>query len=173
LRLDLEPGTYRVVSWANHGDNVTMNNHETAHIDDGTTAHLTYGSINGGMVGGGDALYYAPAAPVGTRAVDSGAGHYYTMHVDSATGHEGTLDFRHAHRRIEVYVNGFPGGRMPIIELTGLPSAIKFLGMDAHDAGHGTVTARVGAQPTTFTANGKQETYALSAFHAFYLHLED
>ncbi len=174
LRLKLEPGVYRVVSWANHGENTRMNRHETAHLVPGDS-HLTYHSIMpNGRTGDGDALYYAPAGDPVTRASSHGAGEYYTMEVHPETGHEGTLDFRHAHRRIEVYVKGFDsnGSTTPVIELGGLPSAIGFIGMEKH-AGQGLVTAQLASQMGTVVSGDREERVAVSPFHVFYLHTAD
>ncbi len=111
LRLSLSPGTYRVVSWGNHGTNTNMYGHENAYTAD-IPSRVTYGTINtvGGvrMTGNGDELYYAPRTVGTTRAnAPTGEAEHYVMVVDPVTGHEGTLDFGHAHRSIEVFVRGF------------------------------------------------------------------
>jgi hypothetical protein len=66
--------------------------------------------------------------------VGTGAGNEtgeYIMTV-SEKGHEGTLDFRHAHREVRVRVKNFSdgeGGHTPIVQLTDLPHGLTFGGM--------------------------------------------
>ncbi len=166
VRLKLDPGVYRIVSWANSGVNTELKNHESCY--GGGNAYVTYGSISAGRTGNGDALYYAPNSVNTTRS--GNAQGEFVITVDPKTGYEGTLDFRHAHRIVEVYVKGFEesGSTTPDIELTGLPQGLTFLGM-GELAGTGPVTAEIGSE--MMEMNGSQ--YSLARFKVFYLNAAD
>lgn len=167
LRLALDPGEYQVVSWGNTSDVRTKFNHLLTARDERTW--LDYHTITAGVTGNGDPLYYGPGfAADGTRA----AAQHYTLTVDPVTGHESTLDFSHAHRRVEVYVRGFSGSdgsTTPTVRLTGLPAGLEFLGMSRLTQDNDPVTSELVSRRVTLAS----KDYALAPFDVFYLHLAD
>jgi hypothetical protein len=168
-RLWLEPGTYRVVSWGNSGS------HTSLPVDnDRPFETVTYNTISNGTTGDGDALYYAPRHTRDSEG-DSNGVDRYVMVVDPVNGHRGTLDFRHAHRRIEVYVRGFDhnGNTAPRVRLTGLPAGLTYHGMNSLEE-NTLVDAEVDTEMVRITRPGYgTSNYALSPFHVFYLDAED
>lgn len=182
LRLRLDPGTYRVVSWGNSGGGTRMNDHHAVYTHG--HGHICYSDITDGMACNGDALYYAPNSVKITRegrrtrqsSSQSGGNDLgeYIMVVDPQTGHEGTLDYRHAHRHIEVFVKGFSGSdgsSTPVIRLNGLPEGLTFLGMERH--GENLVSSELASQMVSVGIGGRQGEFALSPFRVFYLHAGD
>ncbi len=177
LRLSLEPGTYHVVSWGNHGTNTSMYRYEDAYDND-ILSRVSYSTINKvgqhRITGDGDELYYAPHGLGATRAdADAGSGtaeaDHYVMEVDPVDGHEGILDFGHAHRSIEVFVKGFSSnGMTPIIQLEGLPDGLNYLGMKKLEGG-GLVTSEVPSEVVNISAGPLSAKYALSDFETFYM----
>ncbi|MDR2912815.1 MAG: FimB/Mfa2 family fimbrial subunit [Alistipes sp.] len=167
LHLSLAAGTYRVVSWGNSGNGTKFNALDTPYNN---YSWLDYTDIRDNKTGNGDALYYAHHAGTATGADDE-----YTMTVDPSTGHEGTLDFHHAHRRIEIYVKGFSasGSNTPLIRLSGLPTGLSFLGMRPHTSSD-RVTSELASQMVTVGASrAAAGAYALSPFNVFYLNTGD
>lgn len=173
LRLSLEPGTYHVVSWGNQGTNTHMYRPEDAYNTQ-VLSVISYGLINmigqQRMTGNGDELYYAPRTVGATRAnAPTGDAEHYIMEVDPVTGHEGTLDFGHAHRSVEVFVKGFSSnGTAPIIQLEGLPDGLNYLGMRGLETG-GLVTSEVPSEVVNISAGPLSGKYALSDFNTFYM----
>ncbi len=172
----LEPGEYRVISWGNTGTHTDHTDLEY-HYKPDRNAHISYNTIEDGKVGSADALYYAPNTVNhrhgrGTR-LGTGSGNdagEYEMTV-TRRGHEGTLDFRHAHRTVNVYVRNFndgEGGHTPVVRLTDLPHGLNFGGMSLIQGAE-----RVNAELNTemVTVDGKQ--YARASFNTFLFHLED
>jgi hypothetical protein len=177
IKTTLEVGEYRVISWGNVGE-ATAHNDADYNYSAERNAHVSYRAVADGMVGSSDALYYAPNTVDhrhGSRAVELGSGQgneagEYILNV-TRMGHEGNLDFRHAHRTVNVYVRNFSdgqGGTTPTIQLTDLPSGLNFNGMSLIDGGE-----RVNAElPTRMVAvDGK--SYALASFNTFLFHLND
>ncbi len=175
VRMNLPPGEYRVVSWGNTGSH-------TSHLDidfnykDGADAVVTYNDIVDGKIRhGGDALYYAPNS-VSMSRMGTGQGNEdgeYIMTV-SEDGHEGTLDFRHAHRRLDVFVKNFndgEGSQTPVVQTANIPQGLSFTGMKPID--RDLVTAELQSEMVTVEYDGKEEYYALAAVHGFYQKVGD
>lgn len=160
LQLTLPAGTYRLVSWANSTSATQINDLNT-HYD--VPTWLDYSRVNTGrLVDQCDPLFYAP---------DNNRGEY-EFFVDPEDGHEGILYFRHAQRRVLVYVKGFEhvssnNSSNPIVRLTGLPAGLEFLGMSSIDE------APVNTQAQSKPVSVKNVAMALSTFQAFYLSLQD
>jgi hypothetical protein len=172
VKLTLMPGTYHVISWGNAGRHTVLPKHKREQEH----GYVTYSSIDNGVTGNGDALYYAPGHFSATHddSCEANRSEEYVMVVDPVTGHEGTLDFHHAHRRIEVFVKGFyaGGSRTPGIRLTGLPTGLTYKGMNIFDNG-GLVSAEINSTIVSVTRPGLAGDYALSAFNVFYLKTGD
>ena len=169
IRLNLDPGTYRVIAWGNAGANTVLNNIMGTYTDGATT--VTYNNLLTGTVGNGDPVYYAPST-VQTRS--GNADGEFVITLADGESYEGTIDFRSAYRHVEVFVKGFEsnGVTTPTVELTGLPPGLTFLGMDPI-TGAILVTSRIDTQSVTVDEGGVNVTYSLAAFDIFYLDLAD
>lgn len=158
LRLNLAPGTYKVVSWGNSGGLTHINALNTP-LDVHT--YLDYRTLKDGRIAGtGDPLYYGPNSTDGI----------FEFTVDPEKGYTGTVDFRHAHRNVEVYVEGFKGSdnsTTPTVRLTGLPAGLDFVGMGRIDQPD--VDAQAGSRMGTYQST----LYALSDLTTFYFGLKD
>lgn len=165
VKMKLDEGTYRLISWANSGSNTLLNNVEECYANP-AQAHISYRSINAGRTGNGDPVYYGPNT-VQTRTGNAQGEFVITIGSD---GYEGTIDFRHAHRVIEIYVKGFDenGSTTPDVELTGLPDGLTFLGMGELTAGS-PVASEIPSEPVTVEGAG----YALARFKVFYFKASD
>lgn len=170
ITLSLDPGTYRVVSWGNTGVN-TVHNDIDYNYKDGADAVVTYKDIVDGKIQhGGDALYYAPNSVSPTR-VGTGEGNEAGEYIMTVTdkGHEGTLYFRHAHRRLDVFVKNFndgTGSTTPIVQVANIPQGLTFTGMKPIDKD--LITAEVQTETVTVERDGKEVDYALAPIHGFY-----
>lgn len=164
IKINLEPGKYRVVGWGNTGIHTNDDSVRAGHPGD--NAQVVYRFIGvDRTVGQGDVLYYAPIGgnPTGE----------YVMTVDE-NGHEGTLDFRPATRRIEVYVQGFDAGGAdnPVVRLAGLPPGLTFTGMRRIEEAE-PVTAELRSEMTTVDKDGKAGRFAFALFNVFSLRVAD
>ena len=175
IKTTLEPGEYRVISWGNAGG-YTDHNNTDYHYRPGTNANVSYKTVTDGCVGNCDALYYAPNTVDhhhGNTRVGTGHGNEageYEMTV-SQLGHVGTLDFRHAHRVVNVYVRNFNDGQgntTPTVRLTDIPDGLNFGGMSLIQGGQ-KVNAELSSEMVT--VDGKQ--YAMASFNTFLFHLMD
>ncbi|MCC8061620.1 MAG: FimB/Mfa2 family fimbrial subunit [Rikenellaceae bacterium] len=168
VRTTLAPGTYRIISWGNSGTNTQLSNIDACYTDG--NSYVSYRTVNAGRVGNGDALYYGPNT-VRTRAGNEDGEFVITV---GDNGYEGTINFRPAHRVIEVYVKGYDenGSATPGIELTGLPQGLTFKGMGRLQ-GSDLVTAQLPSQMVTVNEGGISGQYALARFHVFYLRAGD
>ncbi len=168
ISLKLDPGTYRLAAWGNVDANTVFGDLTSCYTGGNPT--VMYNSIVGGRVGDGDPVYYGPNTVRARSGND--AGEFVITVADDP--YEGTLDFRHAHRRIEVFVKGFSahGSTTPLLRLTGLPAGLTFLGM-GQLAGEGLVNSEVQSQTVTVSEGGTNVAYALSPFHVFYLNTAD
>jgi hypothetical protein len=183
IRIYLEPGNYRLVSWGNTGTNTTLRDVETHYIADQPNGYVTYDAIIDGMVDDSDLLFYAPNT-VDTRA-DAGTGEGNStgefLLTVTEEGHNSTLNFRHAHRRVEIYVKNFDDGTgsiTPDIRLTGLPRGLTFIGMkdidlddkitdDAH------VSTVMPTESVRGTIGGQEGNYAFAPFHSFFFNVDE
>ncbi len=174
LRMNLPPGEYRVISWGNTGNNTKHQDLEF-HYKDDAEAVVTYGEITDGKVGQCDVLYYGPntvATRMGTGEGND-AGEYLLTVTDK--GHYGTIDFRHAHRKVAIYVKNFDdgaGGTIPIVQLTDIPDGLTFGGMKPIESTDN-VMAELPSEMVTIEQDGQTNTYAMAAFNAFYFQLND
>ena len=124
-RLRLDPGDYTVVAWANATPNRTrFFTNEHIHWLNSSNNYLLTAE---GVAEDGDPLYYAPKAKERRLAI--------TVPPQGET--EATAEFRHAHVKIEVTVEGYDHrsvGAVPDplkMELTDITSRYSF-GMEAH-----------------------------------------
>ena len=122
-RLKLEPGTYTVVAWANATAARTRSfTNENMHWLDRTNNYLLNAIAVGGMVEDGDPLYYAPKTK----------GTPLTLTVPVEGSAEAVAEFRNAHIKVEVTVEGYEhisprAVADPLkIELTGITSRYDF-----------------------------------------------
>ncbi len=177
VKTRLAPGQYRVISWGNTGTNTAHRNVDY-HYTPGAEAHVTYGDSASGSVGTGDDLFYAPNTVNAARTrMGTGAGNSEGEYVMTVTekGHEGTLNFRPAHRHVEIYVKNFndgEGGTTPIVELTDLPHGLTFGGMQHIEDGEH-VTAQMTTDMVDVGKDGEEGRFALSRFDTFHFHLNE
>jgi hypothetical protein len=115
--LNLNPGKYRVVAWANAVNkhvfsNVAIGNH----VNDARLSHIS----------GGEPLLYTPAKLMNETATE------FTITVPKTGQGTETISFSRAHTKIEVYVIGFESrndvqGELPmIIEIEGVSAHYNF-----------------------------------------------
>jgi hypothetical protein len=180
LRLNLEPGVYRVISWGNTDSTDktgAVHRNLEYHYKPDADAVVTYSEIIDGKVGHmADELYYGPNTVDMTR-MGTGEGNESGEYILTVTekGHYGTINFRHAYRRVEVYVKNFDdgnGGTTPDIQLTDLPAGLMFGGMKPIDGGE-RVYAEVSTEMVTVTEDGEENRYAQAELSSFYFHLND
>lgn len=181
VKMNLPVGTYRVVGWGNSGVNTEHINLDRHYFDDGAYAHISYSGMgSGGTVSHGDDLYYAPnTVNNGATRMGTGEGNEegeYIMTV-SEKGHEGTLDFRHAHRHVEVYVRNFndgEGGYTPIVRLSGLPHGLTAVGMKHIPAEEGgePVVAELPTEMVSIENGGEERWFALATFCTFFFQVD-
>jgi hypothetical protein len=189
ITLTLSPGVYRVLSWANMGENTsTAGDHTALYLDnypdiypdypDGPIVTYTGAGDNDYMVGNGDRLFYAPSSVVPTRRGNlpptrqGNSDGEYIMVVDEG-GYEGILDFRHAHRTIEVYVKGFRAeGDVfnPTVRISGLPGGLTYLGM-GRLTDYPTATSTLRSEPVTI--EDEEGVFALAAFDTFLFRMNE
>ncbi|MCL2501807.1 MAG: FimB/Mfa2 family fimbrial subunit [Bacteroidales bacterium] len=126
-RLWLDVGVYTMVAWANITDSRSqIVENESRHYLDRTNNYIINAITSGGVAENGDALYYAPK----TKSTP------LTVVVPEQGKVEVTAEFRHAHVRLDIRIEGYshPSGSAtdPLkIELTHITSRYSF-GMEAH-----------------------------------------
>jgi len=127
VRLELSPATYTIVAWANHTNTYSrfLTNDDNSYLDQVNNYLLNAVTANG-VVDNGDPLYYAPK----TKGVP------LTVTVPAEGKVEVTAQFRHAHIKIDVTVEGYDHISTravdPLtVELTNITSRYSF-GMGAH-----------------------------------------
>ncbi len=176
VRLSLPPGNYRVVSWGNTGAHTTHKNIEYNYKDD-ADALVTYSDMRADkIVGTSDEIYYGPNTVSMTR-MGTGEGNQAGEYVMTVTekGHNGVINFRHAHRRVDVYIKGFDSGTgmgNPLVQLTDLPSGLTFTGMHPIQ-GADAVTAELSSEMVEVGSDGEKGRFALASFNSFYFNLHD
>ncbi len=170
VNLTLDPGDYRMVFWANVGENTDIR------VVDGTPV-LVYKDFDGTerqVMGNGDPVWYAPAVRAtrvegstseegATRVdVDARPLSYYEFTVTAQGEHTGRVNFTETHNTVNIYIGGLPidPASMPTIEITGLTPAVSFWGMAPLDDPLPTVTSAVQSVPVT----RDNATFALAAF---------
>ena len=158
VELKLDPGDYRMVFWANVGENTEIR------VIDGTPV-LTYKDFNGTsrqVLGNGDPVWYAPA--VRTTRVDADARplRYYEFTVTAGGDHTDEVAFTETHNTVNVYIGGLQldAASMPTVEITNLTSAVDFWGMQPLDDPLPTVTSAV----RTVAVVRDNVSYAMAAF---------
>jgi len=122
VRMNLDPGTYRMVAWANMNGSMMFYDLESG------SSSISYTDKTGGRCGNSDPVYYAPSGPR-SRALGT-ANSYHEITVDE-NGHASEIDFRDAHRTLEVYIQGLEssGTDVPTIKISGLPEGLYVNGM--------------------------------------------
>ena len=145
--LTLVQGDYRMVFWANEGDNTEIR------VIEGTPV-LTYKDFDeteNRVLGNGDPVWYAPAVRA-TRAVgDFRPIRYYGFTVPARGNHTDRVVFTQAHNSLNIYIGGLPtdAASMPTVEITNLTSAVTFFGMQPLDDPLPTITAAVKTSAVT------------------------
>lgn len=121
----LEPGEYRIVCWANIGDNTRMSDlHSEAMFETSYVETISPAC--------GCPLYYAPYKEVVTRGVAQLTDYsIYTLVVPERNTVEKELDFIRAHRSVNVYVKGYEhiddgDNTSPVVEGANLPARYNF-----------------------------------------------
>ncbi len=159
IEIALAPGNYRMVFWANVGDNTEIR------VIDGTPV-LTYKNFDGTeqqVLGNGDPVWYAPA--VSATRVDSDARplRYYEFTVPVNGSYTDEVAFTETHNTVNIYIGGLPldVDSMPTVEITNLASAVTFYGMQPLDDPLPTITSAV----QTVAVSRDNVTYALAAFN--------
>ena len=127
IRLKLNPGIYTLVAWANHTNAHSrfFTKGENSYVDQENNYLLTAVTENG-IIDNGDPLYYAPKIKNTPLMV--------TVPMEGSV--EVTAEFRNAHIKLEVTVEGYDAlltrAMDPLtIELTNITSRYSF-GMGAH-----------------------------------------
>jgi len=127
-RLWLAPGTYTVVAWANTTDaRSQIMEDANRHYLDRTHNFLIHAVATNDVIENGDPLYYAPAT--GNTPL--------TVTVPAKGNVEATAEFRRAHIKMDVTIEGYDpistrDTTLPLkVEITDLTSRYSF-GMEAH-----------------------------------------
>ncbi len=158
LEMTLAPGEYRMVFWANVGENTEIR------VVDGTPV-IIYKNADGSqeqVLGNGDPVWYAPA--VAAARVDANAQpldhHDFTVTADGNFTDQ--VAFTQTHHSVNVYIDGLPldAASMPTVEITGLACAAEFYGMAPLDEPLPCITSSV----RTTIAQKDDKSYALAAF---------
>ncbi len=160
VELTLDPGDYRMVFWANVGDNTEIR------VVDGTPL-MIYKSFDGTeqqVIGNGDPVWYAPAVAA-TRAEVARPLQYYEFTVPASGNYTDQVAFIETHNSINIYLGGLPldADLMPTVEITNLTSALTFFGMQPPDNPLPTVTSAI----QTITVQRDGVSYAFAAFDIF------
>ena len=158
VELALAPGNYRMVFWANVGNNTEIK------VVDGTPA-LTYKNLDGTeeqMLGNGDPVWYAPAVAATRGEGNAQPLQYYGFTVPADGDYTDEVAFTETHNSVNVYIGGLPldADAMPTVEITNLTSAATFYGMQLLDDPLPTITSAV----QTVAINMDNASYALAAF---------
>jgi hypothetical protein len=119
-KLNLSPGTYRVVCWGNANGNTSYAGTNLGNLfEDALAGYPTLSS--GSVVTGGDPLYYAPAGAA--RSLPP----VFTVTVPEQGSQTASISFCRAYIEIDVYVKGFEDQQLlPVIELTNIPAYYNF-----------------------------------------------
>lgn len=125
VKLNLLPGTYRIICWGNAADKTLFGGLNTGDLF--SKAFLSNATLSGTTTGtNGDELYY------GSTLVSDTPGRTLRVTVPPTGTQTDSVIFRSAHIKIEVYVKGFEdklstGDRLPPrIELTHIPDKFNF-----------------------------------------------
>ena len=158
VNLTLAAGDYRMVFWANVGNNTGFR------VIDGIPV-LTYRNFDGTeqqVFGNGDPVWYAPAVPATRTDAVARPLRYYEFTVPASGGYTGGGGFTETHNTVNIYIGGLPldPGSMPTVEITNLTSALNFYGMQPLDDPLPTVTSVLRTVPVV----RDNVTYALAAF---------
>jgi hypothetical protein len=157
VELALAPGDYRMVFWANVGDNTEIK------VVNGVPI-ITYKNVTGEneVLGNGDPVWYAPAIAA-TRAGEVPQPlEYYSFTVPEEGDFTDVVSFTETHNSVNIYIKGLPldSAALPTVELTNLASAAEFYGMDPLTDPMPTVTSAV----QTVVTEKESVFYALAAF---------
>ncbi len=104
VELALAPGDYRMVFWANTGDNTEIR------VVDGTPV-ITYKNFDGTeqqVLGNGDPVWYAPAVSESRTETDVRPLRYYEFTVPASGNYTGEVAFTEAHNAMNIYIAGLP-----------------------------------------------------------------
>lgn len=160
VEMALDPGGYRMVFWANVGNNTEIK------VVDGVPV-ITYKNLDGTVeqvLGNGDPVWYAPAVPASTTRVDTNAQplEHYEFTVTAGDDYTDQVAFTQTHNSVNVYVHGLPldAASMPTVEITGLACAADFYGMAPLEEPLPCVTSAV----QTVITQKDDVDYALAAF---------
>ncbi len=161
VELTLAPGDYRMVFWANVGDNTE------GRVIDGTPV-VTYKDFNGAgqqVLGNGDPAWYAPAVAAARAGRIARPLPYYEFSVPADGDYTGAVAFAEAHNAMNIIIEGLPqnAASMPTVEITNLAPAVTFFGMQPLDDPLPTVTSAVKTDPVQVDG----VPYAMAAFDTF------
>lgn len=124
-RLNLCPGTYRIVCWGNALDKTLFGGLDsTGLFKDAFTGNSTLNEE--GIATGGDPLFYAP------RNTADGFSEKFTVSLGPEGTQKAVIDFYSAHIKVEVYIKGFEDKGLlreqlpPLVELTDIPAYYNF-----------------------------------------------
>jgi hypothetical protein len=156
MSIFLTPGDYRMVFWANVSDT------SIAGYQDNETGYVRYSELcynpQGTVTTDADKLWYGPCTT--QRSEPKGIPQeYYQLTVPAEGEYSDEVLFTHAHRSIEIYVEGLPS--LPTVEIEELPEMLEFQGMDVH-----TETVKVFQYTTALEKNGID--YAFANFDTLY-----
>ena len=157
MTLDLDPGDYKMVFWANLGENTGLSRHDDG--ESGEVGHADHRFDSRGLVTvNGDQLWYGPSTPP-TRASEGTPQENYALTIPEEGDYSDEILFTNAHRSLEIYVGGL--SELPTIEIEGLPTGLEHMGMEALA---GTETASHETSPV----DKDGESYAATVFDTFY-----
>jgi hypothetical protein len=154
LTLELAPGDYRMVFWANVGGN-------TKYEVVGDEAYITYSNIGAfDMTGNGGKLFYAPYG-VPSRVGEQPLNYYAFTVPASGELYNDQVQFINAYRSLDLFIRNPEGNPDDIysVEITGLPAQLTFFGMNTTDK---TVTSSI----TTTTVVNEEGEFQSASFAA-------
>ncbi len=112
MHLNLDPGDYRMVFWANIHEHASVTGHEGHSGEVGHDEHCY--NDEGVLIENVDRLWYGPSIPP-TRATRGTPQEYYTLTIPEEGEHSDVIHFTHAHRTLEIYVKGLTN--LPMIDV--------------------------------------------------------
>jgi hypothetical protein len=152
IELVLQRGDYRFVFWGNMSGNTKFEGMDAA------APRITYSDNNGPVVtADADKLYYAPHGVL-SRAGEGPQSHF-ALTVTGPQMHSNEVWFGHAHRSLNIFVEGL--AEPPVVDIEGLPAGHGVFGRGRLDE---TVTV---SHETEFVEK-ESKRYAAASFDTFY-----
>ena len=131
MYMNLAPGDYRLVFWANMNGSTRLENNGVGDEWRVVLSEAMFDRDRRRVIGQADPLWFAPWEP-GSRSTGEPLG-YFPLRVTGAKEQRESVVFTQAYRTLDIYVEG-TGGASTSVEIEGLPTGLHYSGLKCSPA---------------------------------------